>query len=365
MAFQASVLYISQINYRYSVQTNHSTNHHSHPSPIHDMHTTVTLLSFALSSTLIQALPFVEQKRQAPAYSVVPVDGGSSAELPSTVIQTLPASTQTVVSTSVITDPESESTILITSTTIASPSIQTIETTITTEAVQPVPTVPGFTYSETETSVSSLTATATDSYTTSETQYSTVTVSPSPTPTSYYDDGLWHTFYPVKTFTTPTDWNGTVTMKKRAETGWAKYDTGTPIYAKRAATGHAAYEPASPAVPTYVRRVAAGYVRPDSPVSAVGKRGYAAPTLGVRRAAAPEPSSLPVLQKYENGKWETLHSKPVNDTNVSPVRRAPAALDDASREINYTSPYIPAVPVSSRPYKVMNYDSPSYNVTKS
>ncbi|KAL9096677.1 MAG: hypothetical protein Q9165_001165 [Trypethelium subeluteriae] len=326
------------------------------------MHAATSLLSLViLSSVSVQALPLAEQKRQAPAYSVVPVDGGSSTELPSTVVQTLPASTQTIVSTSIVTESESESTILVTSITTASPSTETVETTITTEASEPIPTVPGLTYSATETSISSLTATATDSYTTSSIVYSTVTESPAPSTTQYYDDGLWHTFYPVKTFTTPSAWSGTVTIAKRAGTGGTGYATATSVYAKRAATG---YEAASPAVPTYVKRAAAGYARSDSRASAIGKRGYAAPTLAARAVANPAPSSLPLLQKYENGKWEILYSKPVNDTPVAPVRRSASTYDGASQDTEETSPFIPAVPVSSKPYHVVSYDSPSYNVTK-
>lgn len=329
------------------------------------MYTKTALFSLTLSSTLIQALPFAEQKRQAPAYSVVPVDGGSSAELPSTVVQTLPASIQTIVSTSIITESESESTVLVTSTTTASPSIQTVETTITTEPSEPVPTAPGITYSATETSVTSLTATATDSYTTSEIQYSTVTESPAPSTTSYYDDGMWHTFYPVKTFTTPSVWNGTVTMKKRAETGWAGYAAATPAYARRAAANDTAYVPASPAVPTYVKRAGAGHAVADAPASAMGKRGYASPTLAVRGYTAPGSSPLPMLQKYENGKWEIGYSKTVNSTTVTPVRRTPATLNNRQTGANDTAPYIPAVPVSSsKPYNVVSYDAPSYNVPK-
>ena len=329
------------------------------------MYTKAALFSLAFASTtLIQALPLTEQKRQAPAYSVVPVDGGSSAELPSTVVQTLPASIQTIVSTSIVTESESESTILVTSTTTASPSVQTVETTITTEASEPVPTVPGFTYSATETSITSLTATATDSYTTSEIQYSTVTESPAPTATSYYDDGLWHTFYPVKTFTTPSVWNGTVTVKKRAETGWNSYAAATPVYSKRAAANYTAYEPAGAAVPTYVKRAATGHTPVDAPASAIGRRGYASPTLAARGATAPASSPLPMLQKYENGKWEIGYSKPVNSTTVTPVRRAPATLKNRQAATNDTATYVPAVPVSSRPYNVVSYDSPSYNVPK-
>ncbi|KAF2236844.1 hypothetical protein EV356DRAFT_497776 [Viridothelium virens] len=329
------------------------------------MHTVTSVVCLILFfSASVRALPFAEQKRQAPAYSVVPVDGGASTELPSTIVQTLPASTQTIVSTSIVTESESESTILVTSITTASPSTETVETTITTEASEPIPTVPGFTYSATETSVSSLTATATDSYTTSSIVYSTVTESPAPSTTQYYDDGLWHTFYPVKTFATPSAWSGTVTMEKRAGTNWTGYATATPVYAKRAATGYAAYEAASPAVPTYVKRAAAGYARPDSRASAIGKRGYAAPTLAARVVATPQSSSLPLLQKYENGKWEIMYSKPVNDTSALPVRRSAATYNSAPQETEETSPFIPAVPVSSKPYHVVSYDSPSYNVTK-
>ncbi|KAI9661110.1 MAG: hypothetical protein M1821_009437 [Bathelium mastoideum] len=326
------------------------------------MRTAAAVLSLALS-TLVQALPLAEQKRQAPAYSVVPVDGGSSVS-PSTVVQTLPASTQTITSTSIVTESESESTILVTSTTTASPSTQTVKTTVTHETSEPVPTLPGFTYSATETSISSLTATATDSVTTSEIEYSTITESPFPTSTSYYDDGLWHTYYPVKDFTTSSPWNGTVTVEKRAETGWSSYAAATPVYTESAPTSYASYEPAIPEVPTYVRRAAAGYALPEAPASAIGKRGHASSTLNVRNAAVPESSSLPLLQKYENGNWETIYAKPVNSTVVTPVRRAPVAPISTRQEANDTSPFIPAIPVSSKSYHVVSYDSPSYNVTE-
>ena len=329
------------------------------------MYTNAALLSLTLSyPALIQALPFAEQKRQAPSYSVVPVDGGSSV-VPSTVLQTLPASTQTVVSTSVVTRSESESTILVTSTTTAPPSTHTVQTTVTNELSKPVETIPGTIYSVTEASVSSLTTTATDAYTTSEIEYTTITETSSLPSTTYYDNGMWHTFYQVKSFTTDTPWNGTVTMEKRVETGWSSYAAATPVYSESAPTGYAAYEPAASKVPEYVKRAAAGYAPADSPASAIGKRGYASPTFATQVAAQPGSTSLPLLQKYENGNWETVYSKPVNLTTISPVRRASVVRDGAQPNADNKEPFIPAVPVSSKSYEVVNYDSPNYNVTKS
>ncbi|KAI9693567.1 MAG: hypothetical protein M1820_009133 [Bogoriella megaspora] len=269
---------------------------------------TVTPIYLILSSTLIQALPFIaEQKREEPAYSVVPVDGGSSAEIPSTVVKTLPPKTRTVISTSIATTSESESTILLTSTITASPSIQTVETTITTDISEPQATASATTVSATETTISA--STATNTYTTSETAYSTITESPAPTPTSYYDDGMWHTLYPIKSFTEETLWNSTVVINRRAGTGYAS---------------------------------------------------YAAPTVGVRSAQAPETSSVPVLQKYENGKWETMYSKPMNGSTVTPVRRNVLTNDGV---VNSTAPYFQGS-APAKPYTVVNYDSPAYDVTK-
>ena len=166
------------------------------------------------------------RKRGASPYSVVQVDGESSTTvaplLPATITVTQPpneasASTQTIVVTSAVPGPTSDETISITTTqdpltltptislgVLASDAAATIVTTcldsllsgsasssITANLSAPPS-------SNAHTPVDEVTSIVIN--TMMETITTTATTS---SPTAYYDDGLWHTYYPVKTFIPP------------------------------------------------------------------------------------------------------------------------------------------------------------------
>ena len=150
------------------------------------------------------------RKRDAAPYSVVQVDGDSPTDAAplatpptTTVTQPASASTQTVVVTSIIPGPTSDETILITTT-------QEV-TNLKTAVAQTVTEQPAAAVAPTVTSVSVSTFEAQMSVpnppvanTIHDTVVATVTSNvASSTPTAWYDDGQWHTYYPVKNFVPP------------------------------------------------------------------------------------------------------------------------------------------------------------------
>jgi hypothetical protein len=125
----------------------------------------------ALASAMASALP-LDAVPRAKSYAVVNVDGGSPTKAP------------------------------------AKPTTAPEEKTTTVEVVNPGPTVtttvvkPAPTPTVTSSSSSSSSSTSTKSEK-PKTSVVTVTVTPSPTPTEYYDDGMWHTRYPIKSDAAP------------------------------------------------------------------------------------------------------------------------------------------------------------------
>ena len=139
----------------------------------------VTLASIA--ATLINALPLdANQPRdivpRAKSYSVINVDGGATSEAPTEATKTVQ-----------VTDP---------ATTI------TAEITATVVEPAPVPTSPSTTSSTSSSSSSKRISTSSTPSTTATPKpvFVTVTVTTDDGPTSYYDNGMWHTSYRVKTF---------------------------------------------------------------------------------------------------------------------------------------------------------------------
>ena len=135
----------------------------------------VTLASIA--ATLINALPLDQNQPRdvvprAKSYSVINVDGGATSEAPTEATKTVQ-----------VTDP---------ATTI------TAEITATVVEPAPVPTSPSTTSSTSSSSSSKRTSTSTTA--TPKPVFVTVTVTTDDGPTSYYDNGMWHTSYRVKTF---------------------------------------------------------------------------------------------------------------------------------------------------------------------
>ncbi|KAL9055619.1 MAG: hypothetical protein Q9162_003429 [Coniocarpon cinnabarinum] len=160
--------------------------------------------------------------RDPEPYSVVQVDGDSSSTAappapPATMTVTPSPSTQTIVVTSVIPGPTSDETVLITTTqevldtttsTAAGPT-QVVTSHFEAPVALPQATV---TAVSTSTSIASsiftaqLSASDSDSEsavanTIMNTLVQTVTTTEATsTPTAYYDDGMWHTYYPIKNF---------------------------------------------------------------------------------------------------------------------------------------------------------------------
>lgn len=135
----------------------------------------------SIAATLINALPLdTNQPRdivpRAKSYSVINVDGGAtskaSAEATKTVQVTGPAATVTAEVTATVVEPA------------------------------PVPTSPSTTSSTSSSSSSKRTSTSTkpSTTTTAKPVFVTVTVTTDDGPTEYYDNGMWHTSYRVKTF---------------------------------------------------------------------------------------------------------------------------------------------------------------------
>ncbi|KAF2019752.1 hypothetical protein BU24DRAFT_126481 [Aaosphaeria arxii CBS 175.79] len=147
---------------------------------------------FSSLALLSNALPFENAPNNrlvvppARSYSIVNVDGGSTTPTqpePTTVVETVQV-------------------------TSAAP---TTTTTVTTTTIQPAPilspvSTSTISTSSTPTTITSQSTTLASSTTTPTTTPAphviTVTVTDTAGPTEYYDNGLWHTYYPVKTFAT-------------------------------------------------------------------------------------------------------------------------------------------------------------------
>ena len=226
------------------------------------------------------------RKRAAASYSVVQVDGQSSttaAPAPPaatiTVTQsgsTPAASTQTVLVTSVIPGPTSDETIVITTT----QEVSAISTSVATAPAQTVTSAVAPAAPATVTAVSIATPNGEESGAGSSTEVDQVTsmvtntmvetitaTAATSTPTAYYDDGLWHTYYPIKSFVPPPSagFASTVNARAAAPTGLSQLglknaSSVAPAYTPAASSGWAAqarrWLPATPAAHPYATPVA-------------------------------------------------------------------------------------------------------------
>lgn len=147
-----------------------------------------------IASTLVNALPLdINQPRgvvpRAKSYSVINVDGGASTQAPTDATTTVDQTTKTV----------------------DGPTV-TAEVTATVLEPVPVPAAPSTSSSSTPsssttTTTSSSTRTTASPTTTAKPVFVTVTVTQDDGPTEYYDNGMWHTSYRIKTWeavATPT-----------------------------------------------------------------------------------------------------------------------------------------------------------------
>ena len=151
----------------------------------------------SIASTLINALPLdTNQPRdvlpRAKSYSVINVDGGASTEAPADATTIVDRTTKTVE----ITNPG-----------------PTVTAEVTATVVEPVP-VPAATSPSSSTSSSTPTPTSSSTTTiptssssaasttieTPKPVFVTVTITDDAGPTEYYDDGMWHTSYRIKSF---------------------------------------------------------------------------------------------------------------------------------------------------------------------
>ena len=132
----------------------------------------------SIAATLINALPLdTNQPRdvvpRAKSYSVINVDGGAtskaSAEATKTVQVTNPAATVTAEVTATVVEPA------------------------------PAPTSPSTTSSTSSSSKRTSTSTRPSATATPKPVFVTVTVTTDDGPTEYYDNGMWHTSYRIKT----------------------------------------------------------------------------------------------------------------------------------------------------------------------
>lgn len=139
---------------------------------------TRTLAILAGISILSNALPFDTPRQLAPRqkkYSVINVDGGSTQAAQAT---TVVEATKTVE----VVNP--------------GPTVTEKVTTVVTPPTRPVPTT-----SSMSSSASLLVSTSTIVETPKPTSiFITVTVPQDDGPTQYYDDGMWHTYYRIKSF---------------------------------------------------------------------------------------------------------------------------------------------------------------------
>lgn len=131
-----------------------------------------------VASSVVGGLPLDNIAPRAKSYSVVNVGGGASTEAPAEATTIVDQTTKTVEVTNV------------------GPTI-TAKVTATVAEPGPVPAE-----TSTSTSSSSIKATTTASPTTATPTpiFVTVTVTDEPGPTEYYDNGMWHTSYRVKTW---------------------------------------------------------------------------------------------------------------------------------------------------------------------
>ncbi|KAF1974727.1 hypothetical protein BU23DRAFT_552988 [Bimuria novae-zelandiae CBS 107.79] len=166
-----------------------------------------------LLSTLSTGLPFEGAKERkllprSKTYAVVNVDGGSSTPAPVYTTTIIDGRTKTIQVTDAVT---AVATTTDTVTTTVLPAVIPVPAPSSSSTASAssasssiVPSTPSARSSSqpTTTPTSILVPTSAPTSTTeilADTSLVTVTITESPLPTEYYDDGLWHTKYPVKT----------------------------------------------------------------------------------------------------------------------------------------------------------------------
>jgi hypothetical protein len=154
------------------------------------------LLALAtVASTLVGALPLDNIAPRAKSYSVVNVGGGASTEAPADATTVVDQTTKTVE----ITNAGPTVTAKVTTTVIESVPVP-VETRPSISSATSLPT-PSSSSSSTSSSTSIKATTTSPSTTVTPTPvFVTVTVTDDAGPTEYYDNGMWHTSYRIKTF---------------------------------------------------------------------------------------------------------------------------------------------------------------------
>ncbi|KAH8732324.1 hypothetical protein GQ44DRAFT_697456 [Phaeosphaeriaceae sp. PMI808] len=149
---------------------------------------TQTVAILASISALVNALPLETNPRyivpRQKNYSVINVDGGPSQGVPATTV-IKPTKTIEVVNPG---------------------PIVTQEVTTTVAQIAPAPTPTSSSSKSTKSAPSSTTTTSSSNLTPTQTPKSifvTVTLPKDDGPAEYYDNGLWHTNYRIKTFDAP------------------------------------------------------------------------------------------------------------------------------------------------------------------
>ncbi|KAF3048881.1 hypothetical protein E8E11_005117 [Didymella keratinophila] len=154
------------------------------------------LLALAtVASTLVGALPLNNLAPRAKSYSVVNVGGGASTEAPAEATTVVDQTTRTVE----VTNAGPTVTAKVT-TTVLEPVSVPAETSASTSRSSPSPT-PSSSSSPSSSSTSIKATTTLPSTTVTPTPvFVTITVTDDAGPTEYYDNGMWHTSYRIKTF---------------------------------------------------------------------------------------------------------------------------------------------------------------------
>ena len=234
-------------------------------------------------------------------YSVVQVDGGSSSSpSPSTIVQTvtdsastLPPTTMTVVYTSVVQESQSQETIVVTTTQELS---ETLTTAATSANVTVVQTSVSDTTANPQTSVATQesmnTVTSVITATISATTLPASTVSatvPSPSSsTSYYDNGMWHTYYPVKNFVPPSAINSVPTTKQARD-----------VYAAGPTPCSGAALPSEWAWKQHMKKRSAAGSSYGAYTTSFGA-AYATPAVHARAVVAAQPSAHSYIKRSSN-----------------------------------------------------------------
>jgi hypothetical protein len=145
-----------------------------------------------IASSLVGALPLNDLVPRAKSYSVVNVGGGASTEAPVDATTVVDRTTKTVE----VTHPGPTVTAKVTTTVVESVPVPAKSSSTSSSTCSPTPTS-----SSTSTKATSTKATTTSPSTTATPTpvFVTVTVTDDAGPTEYYDNGMWHTSYRIKT----------------------------------------------------------------------------------------------------------------------------------------------------------------------